>query len=73
MRPPARAIITRGVLLDLPRLRGVDWLDPAEPVMPEDLEAAEQAQGVRLEQGRHTSDPDRQLPYAPGKRALLSD
>ena len=44
-------IVTRGVLLDLPRLRGVDWLDPTEPVMPEDLEAAEQAQGVRLEEG----------------------
>ena len=44
-------IITRGVLLDLPRLRGVDWLDPTEPVLPEDLEAAEQAQGVRLEEG----------------------
>ncbi len=46
-----QGIITRGVLLDLPRLRGVDWLDPTEPVMPEDLEAAELAQGVRLEQG----------------------
>ena len=44
-------IITRGVLLDLPRLRGVDWLDPTEPVMPEDLEAAEQAQGAKVEQG----------------------
>ncbi len=44
-------IITRGVLLDLPRLRGVDWLDPAEPVMPEDQEAAEQDQGVRLKEG----------------------
>ena len=44
-------IITRGVLLDLPRLRGVDWIDPTEPVMPEDLEAAEQAQGVRVGEG----------------------
>ena len=44
-------IVTRGVLLDLPRLRGVDWLDPTDPVMPEDLEAAEQAQGVKLEEG----------------------
>ena len=44
-------IISRGVLLDLPKLKGVDWLDPTEPVMPEDLEAAEQAQGVRVEEG----------------------
>ena len=46
-----QGIITRGVLLDLPRLRGVDWLDPTEPVMPEDLEAAEQSQGVRVGEG----------------------
>ena len=44
-------IISRGVLLDLPRLRGVDWLDPTEPVMPEDLEEAERSQGVRLQEG----------------------
>ncbi len=44
-------IVSRGILLDLPRLRGVDWLDPTEPVMPEDLEAAEQAQGVKVEEG----------------------
>jgi kynurenine formamidase len=46
-----RGIVTRGVLLDLPRLRGVDWLDPTEPVLPEDLEAAEQAQGVKVGEG----------------------
>ena len=44
-------IVGRGVLLDLPTVKGVDWLDPAEPVMPEDLEEAEQAEGVRAGEG----------------------
>ena len=44
-------IISRGVLLDIPLVRGVDWLDPADPVMPEDLEAAERLHRVRVEQG----------------------
>jgi kynurenine formamidase len=44
-------ISTRGVLLDIPAARGVDWLEPATGVFPEDLEAAEAAQGVRVEEG----------------------
>lgn len=44
-------IVSRGVLLDIPRVRGVQWLDGAEPVFPEDLDAAEAAQGVRVEPG----------------------
>lgn len=44
-------IVGRGVLLDLPAVLGADWLPPTEPVMPEDLEAAERAQGVRVEEG----------------------
>jgi kynurenine formamidase len=44
-------IVGRGVLLDIARLRGVDWLDPAEGVFPEDLEAAEQAAGVKVGTG----------------------
>ena len=44
-------IVSRGVLLDIPKARGVPWLDPADPVMPEDLEAAERLQGVRVEEG----------------------
>jgi len=41
----------RGVLLDIPRLKGRDWLDPGEPVYPEDLDAAERAQGVVVDEG----------------------
>lgn len=44
-------IVSRGVLLDIAKVRGVDWLPADEPVMPEDLEAAEQAEGVRVEEG----------------------
>ena len=47
----ANGIVTRGVLLDIPTVRGVPWMDPTDPVMPEDLEAAEQAHGVRVEEG----------------------
>ena len=32
-------------------LRGVSWLEATDPVFPEDLEAAEAAQGVRVEPG----------------------
>src|SRR5690606_31731143 len=41
----------RGVLLDIPRLRGVDVLAGDDPVFPEDLEAAEEAAGIRVEAG----------------------
>jgi len=44
-------IVTRGVLLDIARLKGKSWLDPDEPVFPEDLDAAERAEGVRVESG----------------------
>jgi kynurenine formamidase len=41
-------LVGRGVLLDIPRVRGFRWLEPGEYVLPDDLEAAEQAQGVRV-------------------------
>ena len=44
-------IITRGVLLDIAGLEGRDWLDAGDAVVPSMLEAAEEAQGVRVEQG----------------------
>ena len=47
----ADGIVTRGVLLDIPRLRGVAYLEPGEAVTRAELEAAEQAQGVRLGEG----------------------
>jgi kynurenine formamidase len=44
-------LVGRGVLLDVPRVRGVPWIEPGEHVFREDLEAAERAQGVRVETG----------------------
>ncbi|MEU3479764.1 cyclase family protein [Streptomyces sp. NPDC033753] len=44
-------IVGRGVLLDIPRLRGVPWLEPGDVVTSDDLTAAEAAQGVRAEAG----------------------
>ncbi|MEK7777420.1 MAG: cyclase family protein [Chloroflexota bacterium] len=44
-------ILTRGVLLDIAALKGKPWLEAGEAVFPEDLEAAEKAQGVHLGEG----------------------
>jgi kynurenine formamidase len=44
-------IVSRGVLLDLARLAGVARLAPGQAIQPDDLEAAERAQGVRVESG----------------------
>jgi kynurenine formamidase len=47
----AHGIVGRGVLLDVPRHRGVTWLEPGEAVTRAELEAVEEAQGVRLGEG----------------------
>ena len=47
----ADGIAGRGVLLDVPRLRGVPWLEPGDHVTPGDITAAERDQGVRIGQG----------------------
>ena len=44
-------LVGRGVLLDVPRFRGVKWLEPGEAVTRAELEAVEQAQGVHLGEG----------------------
>jgi kynurenine formamidase len=44
-------VITRGVVLDVAAARGVEWLDPGQGAYPEDLEAAEARQGVRVGSG----------------------
>ncbi len=44
-------IVGRGVLLDIPRLRGVRWLEPGEHVTADDLTRAEDAQQVRVGRG----------------------
>ena len=80
--PPGRArcttcsrcrdgVTTRGVLLDIARLRGVDVLAADDHVYPEDLEAAEQAAGIRVEPGDVRADAHRRgrRPASPRARA----
>ena len=44
-------IISRGVLLDIPRVQGVEYLEPGEALFADELEAAERAAGVRVGPG----------------------
>jgi kynurenine formamidase len=44
-------IFTRGVLLDIPRLKGVPYLEPGTPIYIEDLEAWERRAGVKVSAG----------------------
>jgi kynurenine formamidase len=44
-------IVGRGVLLDVPRLRGTSWVDPGDEVRPDELIAAERDEGVRVGAG----------------------
>jgi kynurenine formamidase len=41
----AKGITGRGVLLDIARLKGVEWLEQGYVITPEDLDAAAEAQG----------------------------
>ena len=47
----AHGIVGRGVLLDIPRCRGVPWLEPGDHVTVDDVLSAEREQGVRAGQG----------------------
>jgi kynurenine formamidase len=47
----ANGLVARGVLLDIPRVRGLPWLDPGQHVFRNDLEAAELEQGVTVAEG----------------------
>lgn len=44
-------IVTRAVLYDIPRLKGVSYLEPGTRIFPEDLEAWERKIGVRVTAG----------------------
>ena len=47
----AGGIVGRGVLLDVPRSRGVPWLEPGDHVTADGLFATERDQGVRVGRG----------------------
>src|SRR5574339_610501 len=44
-------IVTRAVLFDIPRLKGVPYLEPGTRIFPDDLEAWEQKAGVKIGAG----------------------
>ena len=44
-------IVTRGILIDVPRLKGVPWLEPGTPIYIDDLEEWEEHAGVRVSSG----------------------
>ncbi|MDP6403193.1 MAG: cyclase family protein [SAR202 cluster bacterium] len=44
-------IVTRGVLVDTPMIRGVDWLERGEGVIPDDILRAEERCGFKIEEG----------------------
>ncbi len=44
-------IFTRGVLMDIPRLKGVPYLEPGTPIYPDDLDAWERKAGLRVQPG----------------------
>jgi kynurenine formamidase len=44
-------IFTRGLLFDIPKLKGVPYLGDEEAIYPEDLEAWEKKAGIHLESG----------------------
>lgn len=44
-------IVTRGILIDIPWLKGVKYLEPKTPIYVEDLEAFEKKTGIKVSSG----------------------
>lgn len=47
----ADAMVGRGVLLDIPRSKGVEWLEPGTAITGEDLDRAAELEGVEIKPG----------------------
>lgn len=47
----ADKIVTRGVFLDIPRYRGVQWLEPGEAISGDELEACAKSVGITVKRG----------------------
>ncbi len=43
--------VTRGILIDIPRLKGLPYLEPGTPVFVEDIEAWEKKAGIKVSAG----------------------
>jgi len=44
-------IVTRGILIDIPRLKGVEYLEPETRISSQDIEAWEKMAGVKISSG----------------------
>ena len=44
-------VVTRGIIVDIPRLKGVPYLEPGAAIYVEDLEAWEKKMGVKIDSG----------------------
>lgn len=44
-------VVARGVLLDLPRWKRLPWLDDGTAILPDDLDACAEAEGVTIDPG----------------------
>ena len=44
-------VVSRGVLIDAARSRGVDWMNPAEAIMPDELDQIAKEQNVKFRDG----------------------
>ncbi|MGD0555108.1 MAG: cyclase family protein [Streptosporangiaceae bacterium] len=69
-------IVSRGVLLDICALHGVEWLSPGYAIGPDELAAAESRQGVTVEPGDvlliHTGHVARTLALGPAPGAGIA-
>src|SRR5262249_18392139 len=46
-----QGIVSRGILIDAPRLKGVEFLEPGTPIYAEDVDAWEKKAGVKIAAG----------------------
>jgi kynurenine formamidase len=44
-------VMSRGVLLDIPKAKKIEWLELRDPIYPEDLEAAEKLGNLHVDEG----------------------
>jgi len=44
-------VLTRGIIIDIPRLKGLPYLESGVPIYPEDLDAWEKKTGVHIKSG----------------------
>lgn len=47
----SEGIFSRGILIDIPWLKGIDFMEPGTPILASDLDAWEQKSGIQVESG----------------------